>query len=140
MAVVAAGVHLARHRRFVRDIAGLLDRQGIHVGTQSDDPATSSALAAADHAHHARAPDPGHHLVAAEALELVGNAGRRALHVVKEFGMGVDVAPPSGDLAMHGGNAVDDRHLLLLAAHPAELYTFNISRADALGQIKPAVA
>jgi hypothetical protein len=41
---------------------------------------------------------------------------------------------------MHGGNAVDDRHLLLLAAHPAELYTFNISRADALGQIKPAVA
>ena len=37
---MAAGVHLARHRRFVRNIAGLLDRQGIHVGTQSDDSAT----------------------------------------------------------------------------------------------------
>jgi hypothetical protein len=33
----------------------------------------------------------------------------------------VDVAPPSGDVAMHGGNAVDDRHLLLPAAHPARL-------------------
>src|SRR5215813_8176093 len=36
-------------------------------------------LVTADHAHHARAPDPGHHLVAAKALELVGNGGRRAL-------------------------------------------------------------
>jgi hypothetical protein len=34
--------------------------------------------------------------------------------------VGVDIAPPRDDFAMQGGNAVDDRHLLLLAAHPAE--------------------
>src|SRR5262249_14839310 len=106
----------------------------------SDDPAAFAALAAADHAHHAGAPEPSHDLVAAEALELVGDSGRRALHVVKEFGVGVDIVPPGGDIAMHGGNAVDDRHLLLLAAHPAEPSTFKISRAGPLGQIKRAVA
>ena len=81
VAVVAAGVHLAGHRRFVGDVVGFLDRQRVHVGAQPDHPAAGT-LAAADHADHAGAADPGHHLVAAEALELVGDRRRGAVDVV----------------------------------------------------------
>ena len=36
VAVMAAGVHLARHRRLVRQVGRLLDRQRVHVGAQAD--------------------------------------------------------------------------------------------------------
>ena len=36
VAVMAAGVHLAGHRRFVGHVVGLLDRQRVHVGAQPD--------------------------------------------------------------------------------------------------------
>src|SRR6266511_3949502 len=136
MAVMPPGMHLSRHRRFVRHVASLLDRQRIHIGAYSDDSAIS--LAAANDADHAGASDSGHHLVAAEALELLGDGGGGAVHVVKEFGMGVDVMPPGGDLAVHGGNAVDDRHQVI--PRGASGRTLNISRSGPLGQIKPAVA
>jgi hypothetical protein len=32
------------------------------------------------------------------------------MHVVEQLGMGMDVAPPGGDFALHGGNTVIDRH------------------------------
>ena len=110
MAIVAAGVHLAGHRRLIWEIVRLLDRQRIHVGAQSDDSAAIVPLAAADHPDHAGAADAGHHLVAAEALELLGHGSRGAMHVVQQLRMGVDVVPPGGDLAMQVGDAVDDRH------------------------------
>ena len=61
-------------------------------------------------AHHPGASDPGHYLVAAEAPELVGDRGSGAMDVVEQFGMGVQVVPPSCDIAVQVGNAVDDRH------------------------------
>ena len=36
VAVMAAGVHLAGHRRFIRQAGLLLDRQRIHVGAQAE--------------------------------------------------------------------------------------------------------
>ena len=36
VAVMAAGVHLARHGRLVGQAGGLLDRQRVHVGAQPD--------------------------------------------------------------------------------------------------------
>src|SRR3954471_4840868 len=142
MTIVAAGMHLAGHRRSIWEIVRLLDRQCIHVGAQSDDPAAIVPLAAADHPHHAGTPDAGHHLVAAEALELLGDRSRGAMYVIKQFGMGVDVVPPSGDLAMQVGNAVDDRHqissLTQQGSTPAP--SSNIGPSSRIGQAKPAAA
>ncbi len=110
VAVMAAGVHLAGHRRLVGKLARLLQRQGVHVGAQPDHLARAVA-GAADDADHAGAPDPRHHLVAAERLELLGDRGGGAVDVVEQLGMGMDVAPPGGDLGMEVGNTIDDRHL-----------------------------
>src|ERR1700756_2005875 len=64
-----------------------------------------------DHAHHTGATDPGHNLVAPEAFKLVGHGGRGPVHVVKELGRGMEVLPPSFDIGMQVGDAVDDGHL-----------------------------
>src|SRR5262249_43463310 len=39
---------------------------------------------------------------------------RSAVDVVEQFRMRMDVAPPGGDLAMQVGDAIDDRHLVLI--------------------------
>ena len=108
MAVMAAGVHLPRHGRFVGEVGRLFDRQRVHVGAQANHLA--AGLAAADDANNAGSAYPGDHFVAAEGFELVGNGSRRAVHVVKQFRVGVDIPPPSRDLGVQVGDAVDDRH------------------------------
>ena len=117
VAVVAAGVHLAGHRRFVRQAGLLLERQRIHVGAQPHHLAAGLApgLAAADDADDAGAADTRHHLVAAEAFELVGNGSRRAVHVILQLRVHVHVAAPGGDLVVQVGDAIDDRHGFFLA-------------------------
>jgi hypothetical protein len=40
------------------------------------------------------------------------------VHVIKQFGVGVQIVPPSPDLAMQIGDAIDDRHLILTFALP----------------------
>ena len=113
VAVMAAGVHLARHGGLVGEIGRFLDRQRVHVGAQPHDFA--AVLTATDDADHAGPPDAGHDLVAAEALELVGDRRRGAVHVVLEFRMGMDIPPPGRDLGMQVGDAVDDGHGEVLA-------------------------
>ena len=110
VAVMAAGVHLAGHGRLVGKVVRLLDRQRVHVGAQPDHLAGAARPVALDDADHAGAADPGHHLVAAERLELLGDRRRGAVHVVEQLRMGMDVVPPGGDLAMQVGYAIDDRH------------------------------
>ena len=134
MAVVTAGMHLARHGGTVGNVVRLLDRQRVHVGAQPDHPSDARPSAAADHADHAGAADPGHHLVAAEALELVGHHRRGAVHVVEKLRMGVDVAPPGGDLAVEVGNAVDDRHSFAPRAARQPL-PYRVSKIRSLGPI-----
>ena len=112
VAVMAAGVHLARHRGLVRQPGLFLERQRVHVGAQPDHLATGrgAGFAAADHADDAGPADAGDDVVAAETLELVGHRCRGAVHVVAQFRMGVDIPPPGGDLAVQVGDAIDDRH------------------------------
>ena len=111
MAVMAAGMHLARHRRLVRQAGRFLDRQRVHVGAQPDRLGRPCRRpVAADDPDHAGPADARHHLVAAEALELLGHRGGGAVHVVLQLGMGMQVAPPGGDVVVQVGNAIDDRH------------------------------
>ena len=110
VAVMAAGVHLARHDRFVGHVIGFLDRQRVHVSAQSDHLLDVPALAATNDADYAGTAEAAHHLVAAKCFELLSHRCRGAMHVIEEFGMGVQVAPPGLDLVMQVGNAVDDRH------------------------------
>ena len=116
MPVMAAGVHLAGDGRLIRQAGFLLDRQRIHVGPHADNLA--AGFSPADDADHAGAPDAGHDLVAAEALELVGNRGRGAMHVVAQFRMGMKIPPPFFDFAMQIGNAVDYGHRGILDLTP----------------------
>jgi hypothetical protein len=109
VAVMATGVHLALDRRLVRQIVGLLNRQRVHVGAQPDG-LVGTALAAADDADHPGAAEPGHHLVAAEFPELLGDRAGGPRHVVQELGMGMQIVPPFGDFALLIGDAVDDGH------------------------------
>ena len=89
MAVMAAGVHLARRLGGVGQIGLLLDRQRIHVGAQPDhlDVALAGRLAALDDADHAGAAEAGRDLVAAEFPQPVRHECRGAMHVVQQFGM-----------------------------------------------------
>ena len=54
--------------------------------------------AALDDADDAGPADAGDHLVAAELLQLLGDDPGRAVDVVVELGMRVEVLPPGGDL------------------------------------------
>src|SRR6185312_12671085 len=109
MAVMAAGVHLSRNSRLVRQVVRFLDRKRIHVGAQANGLA-GHALLAPDNADHAGAPEAGHDLVAAERLELLCDGPRRAVHVVLQLGMHVQIAPPLGNVGMKVCDAVHDRH------------------------------
>jgi hypothetical protein len=79
MAVMAAGVHLARNGRLVGQAGFFFDRQRVHVGAQANDPVAGlvaglvGGLAPANDADHAGAPNAGDYFIAAEALELLGD-------------------------------------------------------------------
>ena len=108
--VMAAGMHLSGHRRLVRQTGRLLDRQRVHVGAHADGLAAAGRLLALDDADNAGAPDPRHHLVAAEGFQLFGDARGRPVHVILQLRMHMQVAPPLGDLGVELGDAIDDRH------------------------------
>ena len=109
--VVAAGVHLAR--RLSRRRAGRSPRRSAARPCRraGRSPCPTRALRRWMTPTTPVRPMPGHHLVAAEGLELVGDdarpcgARRRGAP-----GCCVDVAPPGGDLVLHVGDAVDDGH------------------------------
>ena len=105
VAVVAAGVHLARRLGGVRQAGDLLDRQGVHVGADADH-APASRRAALDDGDDAGAADALHHLVAAELPALLGDDARGAVHVVEQLRVLVEVAAPDADLVGHLGHAV----------------------------------
>ncbi len=109
VAVMAAGVHLARHRRLVRQVGRLLDRQRVHVGAQAD-RLVRRALAAADDADHAGAAEPVTTSSQPKSFSFSATVARGAVDVVEQLGMGVQIVPPFGDFVAQVGDAVDDRH------------------------------
>ena len=108
MAVVAAGMHDARICRGIGQPGRLDDRQCVDVGTQPD--RALRRLAAADHADDARPRESRHDLVDAEGLELLPDRRARPMLLEREFGMPVEVAPPSGHVVVEVGDAIADRH------------------------------
>ena len=85
MAVMAAGVHLARRLGCIRKTGLLLDRQRIHVGAKPDhlDLAVAGRLAALDDADDAGAAEAGRNLVAAEFPQTLCDECCSAMHVVQ---------------------------------------------------------
>ena len=67
-------------------------------------------LASLDDANDAGLADPGHHLVAAEGLEFFLHDPGRAMHLVKQLRVFMDVPAPGRNLVLHAGNAIDDGH------------------------------
>jgi hypothetical protein len=110
--VVPAGVH---HRDVVAvavggpggagvvQAGGLLDRQGVHVGTQQD----ACAGPVAQHADHPRAADAVMHLVAA-LTQPVGDRASRLELLVREFRKLVQPAVEVLLPRPHAGLAVQD--------------------------------
>jgi hypothetical protein len=90
-------MHLARNLGGVGKVRGLLDGKGVHVGPKADHPVRGIAPAL-DDSHDPGLAEAGHHLVAAEALQLFGDDPGRAVHVEHELGVLVQVATEAGQL------------------------------------------
>ncbi len=103
MAIMAAGMHLSRMRRTMRELVQFLDRQRVHVGAQTDRARGRAVTQCPD---HARAAQPAGDCDAPFG-ELGGHQVRRTIFLKAQFGMGVDVAPDLLDLGAELDNAVD---------------------------------
>ena len=74
-------------------------------------PTVGAFALALDQADDAGAADAGDDLVDAEFLEFFGDEGGRIFHREEEFGPGVDVAAPFGDLVLQLRGSVQNRHI-----------------------------
>ena len=106
VAVVAAGVHLARDRRCVRDAGLLVDVQCVEIGAQADRVAAGSA---AQHADHAGAGKPRVHFEP-ERAELVGDEGGGRRLLERGLRVGVDVVAPGFELGNERGDFGNEIH------------------------------
>ena len=100
MAVMAAGVHLARHRRLVRQVVRLLDRQRVHVGAQPDRLVRMPPLRPWMTPTTPVRPMPGTTSSQPNALSLSATLAAVRCTSYMQFGMGVQIAPPGGDFAV----------------------------------------
>jgi hypothetical protein len=107
--------HGRRHascRAFSRHRAGWSVRhwQGIHICPEPDDPATG-IRAATDEPDNSGAPEPGHHLIAAEGAQLVCDNAGRALHIIEHFRVRMEILSPTGNLRAERVNlGINGRH------------------------------
>jgi hypothetical protein len=103
-------VHLARRLGGVRHARHLLDRQGVHVGAQPHH-LSRGRLAPLDDSDDAGLAYAWHDLIATEGFELVDHDAGGAMHIEPELRVCVKITAPGGDLLVHGGDAVHDRHV-----------------------------
>ena len=75
----------------------LVHGQRVHVGAEPEHPARL-ALAAVDNADDTGLANAGHHLVAPEDLEHLRDDTGRAMDVIFQFGVLMQIPPPEGDL------------------------------------------
>jgi hypothetical protein len=90
--VVAAGVHDPFVGGSIGNVVGFDDGQGVHIGANGNHRA-----AFAQPGHDAGFGDAGLHLKA-DVVQDGGDGVRSANLAEAEFGMGVEVAPPLGEL------------------------------------------
>ena len=107
MGVMAAGVHDARRLRGEGQVGALVNRQGVHIGAQTDAPPV--AFVAFQDADDAGFPDAGVGLDP-PGLQHLGNLGRGADLLHPQFGMFVKVAADRHEVVGESGDAVDDGH------------------------------
>lgn len=97
VAVVTAGMHLARMAAGMVKGVELLHGQGIHIGTQADGTAAAAAVAAMDDAHH-----PGLAQTAmdryAPLLQLRRDQVRGPYFLKTQLRVGVDIATQRGNV------------------------------------------
>ncbi|MCY1434769.1 hypothetical protein D9M71_508390 [compost metagenome] len=103
-------MHAAGMAAAVGQAAGLVDRQGIHVGAQSQ---AAGAAADAQHADHPGTADAGMHLVAPFAQPL-RHLGGGALFLETQFGVGVDILAQGLQL---GAGVVEPSQDVLVSSH-----------------------
>ena len=92
----------------LRKPGDLFNRQGIHIGPQTD--YTITGLASPDYAHHTSPADTGYHFIAAESVQLFGNMTRRFMHLIHQFRIGMILSAPCRDFVMKLRHAVDNCH------------------------------
>ena len=107
--------------RLVGDVRRLLDRQGVHVGAQPDRPCRSRRCRPLITPTTPVRPSPVTTSSHPKASELVRDDAGRAMHLVEELRVLVEVAAPGGDLVGEIGDAVDDGHGLGLPTSRAPL-------------------
>ena len=105
--IVTAGVHFPGVATGMGKGVGLLDWQGIHVGTQTN---AALAVAVSDDPHHPRGSHAPVHLNAPLG-EFGGHQVRGALLLETQFGVGVDVAAQGHQAGGFGGNGVEQFHV-----------------------------
>ena len=107
VAVVTAGVHLARRGRGVFKTVLLLHRQRVHLGSQAD---TARIIALSQHADHAGSRHAAMHLDA-PALKSLRHDVRGAMFFIAQLWVGMEITPPCGHFVVEFGNVWIDRHL-----------------------------
>lgn len=114
MAVMAAGMHAPFDGGGIVQPGFLGHRQGIHIGAQSDGATVTSAI---DHRHNAGDTDLFMDLIDAEFLQALDHIGGSLMALQPpQLRMHMHPVPPGLHLFSVIGNAVDDRHGLLLCA------------------------
>ncbi len=112
VAIVTAGVHLARGFRPIRQTGFFVDRKSVHIRAQTKRPQalTLHRPAALDHADDAGAAEPGNHLVAPKFAQSIRHKRSRPVNVIHDLGMGMNVVAPGHDIGLQFGNTIDDWH------------------------------
>ena len=112
MTVMSTGVHLPRHGGAIGNAGFFLDGQRVHVRAQTNrfQVAAVHGLASLDNPDHAGAPKPRHDFIAAKLAQPICDEGCRAMHIVHQFRMRMQIAAPAHDFRLQIGNAVENGH------------------------------
>ncbi|GGJ35158.1 hypothetical protein GCM10011320_48680 [Neoroseomonas lacus] len=104
MAIMSARVHMASMTRGVGQAGILEDRQGVHVGTESDEGAIGRST------HDAAVADADLHHVTAELAEAFSDELSRLLEFEAEFRCRVEPLPPKGHFGVSTRDLRQNRH------------------------------
>ena len=128
VAVVAAGVHAPGVHRLVIDARGLGNVQRVHIGTQPN----GRPLADRERTDHAGAGQPPVH-IDTELPQALGDEILGLVLLEGGLGVGMQVPPPGGHVAVQAGDSVDDGHAVLLPPRPI----MAIPQPPASGRARP---
>ena len=117
MAVMAAGMHLAGHRRTVISAGDLVNRQGIHIGAQADGGTRPLPV---DDGNDAGDRNAFVDLVHAELAQSVSDEGGGGMAIEGQLGVLVQMAPPGRHVGGVISDAVQDGHCGLRASVSAK--------------------